>query len=129
MEVYDMDTTNYNMEQNPIQAAIDTGSGSDAYGNHTASNSNTTHVTEKLAGAGFTPGSMYPPPRTPQTVRAEIKRTRHKKEVPLYILLILLGFIAVGVILYQETQGEGVLAELRSLIDSKVNLNNLLRNL
>lgn len=117
MEIYDMDTTNYNKEQTPIQAAIDTGSGSDAYGNHTASNSNTTHVTEKLAGAGFTPGSMYPPPRTPQTVRAEIKRTRHKKEVPLYILLILLGFIAVGVILYQETQGEGILAELRSLIE------------
>jgi len=36
MEIYDMDTRNYNKEQNPIQAAIDTGSGSDAYGNHNA---------------------------------------------------------------------------------------------
>lgn len=31
-----MDTRNYNKEQNPIQAAIDTGSGSGAYGNHNA---------------------------------------------------------------------------------------------
>lgn len=58
-----------------------------------------------------------PPPRIPKTVREEIRKTRHKKEVPLYILLIILGFIAVGVLLAQEIQGEGILVELRNLIE------------
>ncbi len=58
-----------------------------------------------------------PPPRTPKSVKEELRKTRHKKEVPLYILLIILGFIAVGVIIYQEIQGEGILVELRDLIE------------
>ena len=48
-------------------------------------------------GDGFStdPGYMDPPQLTPAVVQAEIKKTRHKKEVPLYVFLIIIGLIVI----------------------------------
>ncbi len=114
MKVYNMDTVHFNEEQSPIQPPNDSGSSASP---DSMTSGNNTAPGGFSAEPGFTPGPMDPPLRTPKTVREEIRKTRHKKEVPLYILLIILGFIAVGVILYRETQGEGILVELRTLIE------------
>lgn len=43
--------------------------------------------------------------RTPESVQSQIKRTRHKAEVPLYIISIILGSIAL-IIMYAAIFGE-----------------------
>ena len=103
-----MDKNNYNKGNSPITPADHAGFSSGV--NSTPSDS------YRNAGSfsgtpGFASGPMNVPPRTPQSVRDEIRRTRHKKELPLYFLLIILGLIAVCVILFRETQGEGILVE------------------
>ena len=65
------------------------------------------------AGAGY----MDPPPRTPSSVQAEIKGTRHKKEVPLYITMIVLGVLACTIIILHDISGDGFMSELRKLFE------------
>ena len=65
------------------------------------------------AGAGY----MDPPPRTPSSVQAEIKATRHKKEVPLYITMIVLGVLACTIIILHDISGDGFMSELRKLFE------------
>ena len=49
--------------------------------------------------------------RTPESVQSQIKRTRHKAEVPLYIISIILGSIAL-IIMYGAIFGEyGIVPE------------------
>lgn len=71
-------------------------------------------------GGNYPPGSgmgyMDPPPRTPAIVQAEIKRTRHNKEIPLYIAMIILGVIASLIMLIQSASGNGLLHDLLDLI-------------
>lgn len=109
-----MDIRNYNEGNPPVHSSSHAGFSS---GVHYTSSDNHTNPGSFSAAPGFTPGNMFPPPRTPITVRDEIRRTRHNKEVPLYILLIILGFIAVSFLLFRETQGEGILVELRTVIE------------
>ena len=55
---------------------------------------------------------MDPPPRTPASVQAEIRRTRHNKEIPFYIALIVLGAIASIFMLFRSANGNNLLQEL-----------------
>ena len=109
-----MDKNNYNKGNSPIQPADHVGFSSGV--NSTPSDSYR-NAGSFCGTAGFASRPMNVPPRTPQSVRDEIRRTRHKKELPLYFLLIILGLIAVCVILFRETQGEGILVELRTVIE------------
>ena len=109
-----MEFNNYKEGNGPIQPANHAGFSSGAYYTSSDNHSNPGSFS---AAPGFTPGHMPPPLLTPINVRNEIRRTRHKKEVPLYILLIILGFIAVSFLLFRETQGEGILVELRTVIE------------
>lgn len=56
------------------------------------------------------------PELTPAGVQAEIRRTRHKKELPLYIICCVLGVISSIIIMIRSFQGEGIANELRDII-------------
>ena len=53
---------------------------------------------------------------TPESVQAEIKRTRHKKEVPLYVLLSILGLLTAGIITLLKSESTFV-EIVRALIE------------
>ena len=70
-------------------------------------------------GNGFGNGGGRPPqyyPRlTPEYVRAEIKRSRHKKEVPLYIWLIVIGIISFIVVTISTVNGEDLVNQAKDI--------------
>ena len=77
-------------------------------------------------GDGFStePGYMDPPQLTPAGVQAEIKKTRHKKEVPLYVFLIIVGLIACTVLVLRDVQGDGLLVEIREFLSDLPDLSS-----
>lgn len=77
-------------------------------------------------GDGFSTESGYmdPPQLTPAGVQAEIKKTRHKKEVPLYVFLIIVGLIACTVLVLRDVQGDGLLVEIREFLSDLPDLSS-----
>ncbi len=104
-----MDTEN---TQNTA-AYTNTETGSEFSSSDSAYNSAGSAYGSSYSGMGY----MDPPPRTPQSVRAEIKRYRHKKEVPLYILMIILGLGACTILIFRDLHGEGIMQELRQVVE------------
>ena len=62
------------------------------------------------------PQTSFGSERTPQDVRKEIRHTRHKKEVPLYLLLCILGIAAACFMLYRTFRDEGILNEVQKIL-------------
>ena len=68
-------------------------------------------------------GEEYPQPPffeglvTPEEVQREIRRTRHRWEVPLYLLLTAGGLITSVVMVYQSVNDEGLLSEITSFLE------------
>ena len=56
------------------------------------------------------------PELTPESVQAEIRRTRHKKEVPLYIACIVLGIIGSISVMMRSFQGDGLIDQMKEFI-------------
>lgn len=56
------------------------------------------------------------PELTPAGVQAEIRRTRHKKELPLYIICCVLGVISGIIVMARSFQGQGIGAELKDIL-------------
>lgn len=54
--------------------------------------------------------------RTPEAVQAEIKKTRHKAELPLYAISIILGVIAVVIAGIYVFQDSGLLDSLKGVL-------------
>lgn len=53
--------------------------------------------------------------RTPERVQDIIKRTRHKKEVPIYMMLVVLGLIAISIAVFKSLAGDG-LAQIKQIL-------------
>ena len=67
---------------------------------------------------------MDPPQLTPAVVQAEIKKTRHKKEVPLYVFLIIIGLMACVLLILRDAQGDGLLVEIKEFLSSLPDLSS-----
>lgn len=61
------------------------------------------------------PGAEFEP--TPQSVQSEIRRTRHRKEIPLYIICIIGGVAAFIYNIISTINGGGLEKELKNLKD------------
>ncbi len=72
-------------------------------------------VPEPEPGPGLQPEPE--PERTPESVRAEIRRTRHRKERFLYGLLSVAGFAAMCVSVWRMMDDDGILAELKNILE------------
>lgn len=57
------------------------------------------------------------PERTPESVRKEIRRTRHRKELPLYFFLSIAGFIAMVINVLRALQDEGLINEIKNILE------------
>lgn len=58
------------------------------------------------------------PQLTPESVQAEIKRTRHNKEVLIYGIVCVLGVLATCVMIYQFMRDGGVIQMIRQAIEA-----------
>jgi Zn-dependent protease with chaperone function len=67
---------------------------------------------------------MDSPQLTPAVVQAEIKKTRHKKEVPLYVFLIIIGLMACVLLILRDAQGDGLLVEIKEFLSSLPDLSS-----
>lgn len=56
------------------------------------------------------------PELTPESVQAEIRRTRHEKELPLYIICSVVGVISGLIIMIRSMQGEGLFQEMKDAL-------------
>lgn len=85
-----------------------------------------TNNTNTAYDEGFSTESGYmdPPQLTPAGVQAEIKKTRHKKEVPLYVFLIIVGLIACAILILRDVQGDGLLVEIREFLSDLPDLSS-----
>ena len=55
--------------------------------------------------------------RTPEVVQAEIKKTRHKAEIPIYAISIILGVTAVVILGIYAFQDSGLLDSLKAVLE------------
>ena len=85
-----------------------------------------TNNTNTAYDEGFSTESGYmdPPQLTPAVVQAEIKKTRHKKEVPLYVFLIIIGLMACVLLILRDAQGDGLLVEIKEFLSSLPDLSS-----
>ncbi len=71
---------------------------------------------ETATAGGFAGNEL--PPLTPEAVQRQIWETRHKKELPLYASLSVLGMIACAVMIYLRAQEGGIIEELKKFFHS-----------
>lgn len=59
---------------------------------------------------------LQEPVLTPESVQAEIRSTRHRKEIPLYITCIVIGVISSFCVMVNSLKDEGMLDQIKEII-------------